>query len=249
MLPPPARLPPPPGPPPPSSARPASAPPPSGDRPSVLPAAPHLPGPPPRSPPSPEARGVRGAGPAAGGWGRGGGAGRASPPLCRLGGSRGLRVPDPESCPATRAPSPAGWAPHLPGPLVGEERLPREGGEGAAPPSAFLTGGVGGAGAAGAVGAARVPRPGPEGTAAIHSESRLLTHFSAFPAEIKVLPASLRAAALPPSRREGGQFSLRVGAGSPRRWKRWVPRGLCLAAFLRASPSLGGRGLRAEAVC
>lgn len=47
------------------------------------------------------------------------------------------------------------------------------------------------------------PRPPPPPTL---RPSRLLTHFCTFPAEIKLLPESLRAAALPPGRREGGQF-------------------------------------------
>lgn len=204
MLPPPARSPPPPGPPPPGSARPAPAPPPSGDRPSVLPA---------RAPPSsgaPAAVPSPSRGPPSPGCGSGSrrvGEGRRrrarSPAALPPRGLAGLPARVPESWPALRGPFPPGWAPHLPGPSVGGGRLPREGGEGAAPPSAFPKGG--GARAAGAVGAARVPRPGPEGAAALHSWSGLLIHLYTFPAEIKVLPESLRAAVLPPTRPEGGR--------------------------------------------
>ncbi|XP_047580047.1 PHD finger protein 13 isoform X1 [Lutra lutra] len=63
-----------------------------------------------------------------------------------------------------------------------------EGGEGAAPPSAFPKGGE-----AGGAGAAQVPPPRPEGAAALRSASRPPTHLCVFPAEIKVLPESLRA--------------------------------------------------------
>lgn len=120
--------------------------------------------------------------------GGGGGAGRVRPRRCRLRGSRGPAAPDPESCPASRAPSPAGWAPHLPGPSVGGGRLPRRAGRGPHRHLLFLKAARrAGRGRRGSL------RPGPERAAAFHSASRPLAHLCLFPAEIKVLPESLRA--------------------------------------------------------
>lgn len=120
--------------------------------------------------------------------GGGGGAGRVRPPRCRLGGSRGPPAPDPGSRPASRVPSPAGWAPHLPGPSVGGGRLPRRAGRGPHRHLLFLK-----AARRAGRGRRRSLRPGPAGVTALRSASRPPTHLCVFPAEIKVLPESLRA--------------------------------------------------------
>lgn len=152
-----------------------------------------------------------------------------------------MLAPDPGSAGFSR-PSRARWAPHLPGPSVGGGRLPRAGGEGAAPPSAFSEG----RGAAGAVGAVQVPRPAPQGAAAFHSDPRLLTHFCTFLAEIKVLPGSLRAEGCGPLTPAGGRAVSRsrgVEAGSPLRRERWLPRRARCSANLCAPrrPAAEGR--------
>lgn len=94
-----------------------------------------------------------------------------------------------------------------------------------------------------------VPRPAPEGAAACHSASRPLTHFGTFPAEIVVLPESLRAKGCGPPTAAGGRAVSGSWGGGGR--ISWLPApgpalSLC-SANLRASrgPVVEGWGEKA----
>lgn len=127
-----------------------------------------------------------------------------------------MLAPDPGSAGFSR-PSRARWAPHLPGPSVGGGRLPRAGGEGAAPPSAFSEG----RGAAGAVGAVQVPPPRAPGRRCFPLGSPTPDPLLHVPRRNKSSSREFEGRGLRPShprRREGGQ-------PFPGGWRRGRPCG------------------------